>query len=151
MAYYRAEFDVRRPIEEVFAYLADFSNTQEWDPGVVSAKKRGGAPVNIGTQFVVVSKFLGRELPLDYQIVQYDPPSRLVLEAENDDLRSVDTITFEKTARGTRVTYDANLTLKGIRYAGDLALHLAFQWIGRRAREGLRAALNTRRTNQTRS
>ena len=80
----------------------------------------------MSTKFKVVSKFLGQELPLDYQIVQYDPPSRVVLEAENDNLRSVDTITFEKTARGTRLTYDANLALKGIRYAGDFALHLAF-------------------------
>jgi hypothetical protein len=58
---------------------------------------------------------------------------------------SVDTITLEKTARGTRLTYDANLALKGFRYAGDFALHLAFQWIGRNALEGLRAALSTRR------
>ena len=35
MAYYRAQIDIRRPIEEVFAYLADFSNTEAWDPGVV--------------------------------------------------------------------------------------------------------------------
>ena len=62
--------------------------------------------------------------------------------ADDANLRSVDTITFEKTTRGIRLTYDANLTLKGIRYAGDFALHLAFHWIGRRALEGLRAALS---------
>ena len=147
MACYRALLDVRRPIDEVFAYLADFSNTEKWDPGVVSAKRHGDGPVAMGTRFKVVSKFLGQELPLDYQIVQYDPPSRVVLEAENDNLRSVDTITFEKTARGTRLPYDANLTLKGIRYVGAFALPLAFQWIGRRALEGLRAALSTRRAS----
>jgi uncharacterized protein YndB with AHSA1/START domain len=141
MAYYRAQIDVRRPIEEVFAYLADFSNTEQWDPGVVSAKKRGKGAIAVGAQFKVVTRFLGQELPLVYRIVQYDPPGRVVLEAENDDLRSVDTITFKQTARGTRLTYDANLTLKGIRYVGDFALHLAFQCIGRRALEGLRAAL----------
>ena len=147
MAYYRAQLDVRRPIDEVFAYLADFSNTQEWDPGVVSARKRGDGLVAVGTQFTVVTKFFGQELQLDYRIVQYDPPSRVVLEAENDNLRSVDTITLQKTARGTRLTYDANLALKGIRYAGDFALHLSFQWIGRRALDGLRDALNTRRAS----
>jgi hypothetical protein len=147
MACYRALLGVHRPIDEVCAYLADFSNTQKWDSSVVSAKKHGDGPVTMGTRFKVVSKFLGQELPLGYQIVQYDPPSRVVLEAENDNLRSVDTITFEKTARGTRLTYDANLTLKGIRYVGDFALHLAFQWIGRRALEGLRAALNARRAS----
>ena len=63
MAYYRAQLDVRRPIDEVFAYLADFSNTEEWDPGVISAKKRGEGPVAVGTEFKVVSRFLGQELP----------------------------------------------------------------------------------------
>jgi uncharacterized protein YndB with AHSA1/START domain len=145
MAYYRAQLEVCRPIDEVFAYLADFSNTQDWDPGVVSARRRGDGPVAVGTRFEVVTKFFGQELPLDYQVVQYDPPSRVVLEAENDNLRSVDTITFEKTARGTRLIYDANLTPKGIRYLGDFALHLVFQWIGRRALVGLRTALNTPR------
>ena len=29
MAYYRAQLEVPRPVDEVFAYLADFSNTQE--------------------------------------------------------------------------------------------------------------------------
>ena len=145
MAYYRAQIDVRRPIDEVFAYLADFSNTEIWDPGIVSAKKRGKGPIAVGTQFKLVSKFFGHELPLVYRIVQCDPPSRVVLEAENDNLRSVDTITFEKTARGTRLGYDAKLTLKGIRYVGDFALHLAFQWIGGRALDGQRAALEKRR------
>lgn len=82
MAYYRGQLDVRRLIDAVFAYLANFSNTQEWDAGFVFAKRRGGGRVTVGTQF---------------------------------------------------------------------ALHLAFQWIGRRACEGLRAALNRRRANQTRS
>ncbi len=145
MAYYRAELEVRRPIDEVFAYLADFSNTEKWDPGVVSARKQGSGPVTVGTRFEIVSRFLGQELPLEYRIVQYDPPGRVVFEAENDNLRSVDTLTFEKIARGTRLTYDANLTLKGLRYVGDFALHVAFQWIGRRALEGLRDALRTRR------
>lgn len=141
MAYYRAQLDVQRPSDDVFAYVADFSNTARWDPGVVSATRCGDGPVALGAAFEVVSRFLGRELPLTYRIVQYDPPHRVVLEAENDDLRSVDTITVEKSDRGSRLTYDANLSLKGIRYLGDPALHLVFQWIGRRALEGLRAAL----------
>jgi hypothetical protein len=141
MAHYRAQLEVRRPIDEVFGYLANFANTEEWDPGVASARKRGDPPLGVGSEFDVVSKFLGREVPLVYRIVQYDPPGRVVLEAENAHLRAVDTITFEKTTRGTSITYDANLAPKGVRHVGDLALHLAFQWIGRRALAGLRAAL----------
>ena len=106
-----ASIRVQGKPDEVFAYLADFSNTAEWDPGVVSAKKRGGGPVGVGTKFGIVSRFLGREVPLAYRVVQYDPPSRVALEAENASLRSVDTLTFEKKAR----KQGAELVLTNIR------------------------------------
>lgn len=143
MAHFRASLDVARPSDEVFAYLADFTRTAEWDPGVVSAERLDGGPVSVDSRFRVVARFLGREVPLVYRVVQLEPPSRLVLEAETPTLRSLDTITCEKTARGTRLTYDAQLVLPGLLYLADLPLHLAFQWIGRRALAGLGAALAT--------
>src|SRR5665213_1037290 len=36
MAHYNASLDTPRPPDEMFAYLSDFSSTQEWDPGAVS-------------------------------------------------------------------------------------------------------------------
>ena len=32
-------FTVPAPIEQVFDYLSDFENTNEWDPGTVSTKR----------------------------------------------------------------------------------------------------------------
>ena len=141
MAYYRATIEVDRPIEAVFAYLSDFSTTAEWDPGVTAARRLEDGPIDVGAGFEVKTRFLGREVPLRYRIVQIDPPSRVVLEAETPTLRSVDTITFEKTAAGTRVTYDANLALRGLLYVADFSLHLLFQQIGGRALRGMREAL----------
>ena len=43
---------VDRPLPEVFAYLADFSRIEQWDPGVARAcKLTPGAP-GVGTRFV---------------------------------------------------------------------------------------------------
>ena len=144
MAYYRGEIEVESPIEEAFAYLADFTNTAEWDPGVLSSTKRGDGPLGVGTEFKVVTNFLGQKAVLKYRIAQLEPPSRIVLEAENVALRSVDTITFEKTATGTHIVYDANLALKGLRYAFDFVLHLGFQLVGGRALDGMRKAFEER-------
>ena len=85
-----------------------------------------------------------QQVPLRYEIVQHDAPSRLVLEARTDVLRSTDTITCESIAEGTRVTYDASLMLEGWRYVADPALHATFQVIGRRALAGLRRELDAR-------
>ena len=38
MAHYTASIETPRPPAETFAYLSDFSTTQEWDPGVVEAR-----------------------------------------------------------------------------------------------------------------
>ena len=51
MARYRATIDTPREREDVFAYIGDFSTTQEWDPGVVEAERLNDAAVGEGTEF----------------------------------------------------------------------------------------------------
>ncbi|HZL04823.1 MAG TPA: SRPBCC family protein, partial [Coriobacteriia bacterium] len=113
MAHYRASIDIQQPREEVFGYLSDFSTTREWDPGVVEAERLSGQAVGEGTEFRLVAEFLGRKNELTYRIVEYDPPHAVTFLGENATVVSRDRITFEPTAAGTRVTYDADLALKG--------------------------------------
>jgi carbon monoxide dehydrogenase subunit G len=141
MAYFRTSFEVPVPADRVFEYLADFRNAAAWDPGVASARKLTKGALAVGTRFELAARFLGRELPLRYAVVQLDPPARVVFESETPTLRAVDAVTLEKTARGTRVTWDASLALRGLLYLADLPLHLLFQRIGRRAAAGLERAL----------
>jgi len=74
MAYCRATIGVPRPIDEVFEYLANFSNAAEWDPGVVSGRKLTRGPIGPGTEFEIVSRFMGRDVRLLYRATQVDPP-----------------------------------------------------------------------------
>ena len=48
MAHYTASIETPRPPAETFAYLSDFSTTEQWDPGVVEAQRIGDAPVGRG-------------------------------------------------------------------------------------------------------
>jgi len=144
MAHYRTSLTTALPAEEAFAYLADFANVADWDPGVARATRLDDGPLGVGSRFEVVTSLFGREATFVYAIRQLDAPTRVVLEAETPSLRSVDTITVEKAGDATRLTYDAVLVLAGLRYLADPALHLAFQWIGARAAAGLRRALEAR-------
>ena len=119
MAHYRASIDIQQPREEVFAYLSDFSTTREWDPGVVEAERLNGQAVGEGTEFRLVAEFLGRKNELTYRIVEYDPPHAVTFLGENATVVSRDRITFDSTAAGTRVTYDADLALKGLLRIAD--------------------------------
>ena len=56
-----------RPADEVFAYLQDFTNTEEWDPGTVRTTRESGDG-GVGTRYHNVPKFLGRETELTYVV-----------------------------------------------------------------------------------
>lgn len=138
MAHYNASVDTSRPPAEMFAYLSDFSSTQEWDPGVIEAERLGDAPVREGTEFRLLASFLHRKIPLTYRIVEYNPPSAVTFRGESSTVVSLDRITFEPCNGGTRITYDADLALKGPLKLADPLLQVAFKRVGDRALAGLR-------------
>lgn len=141
MARYRASIDTTWTPEEAFAYLSDFSTSAEWDPGVVAAERVGEGVAGEGNEFRLVAEFLGRKTPLTYRVVEYAPPRAVTFVGENASVVSHDRITFETTTTATRVTYDAELRLKGPLRLADPLLALAFNRVGDRALAGLGAVL----------
>ena len=142
MARYSGTVRTSRPPEVVFDYVADFSSVAEWDPGVKEAYPVNSGGVRRGAQFKVISRFLGRDVPLTYRTVELDRPHRVVLQAISDTVVSTDTISFRPLPDGgTLVTYDADLRLKGALRLADLPMRLIFRRIGDRARDGLEEAL----------
>jgi carbon monoxide dehydrogenase subunit G len=142
MARYTATVDSPRPPEEVFRYLVDFTTAAEWDPGTVSSVRLDDGPLAQGSEFEVVASFLGRESTLRYRIVTFEPSSAVTLRGENKSVVSLDTITIEPSGAGSRVTYDANLTLKGLAKVIDPVFAVALRRLGDNALAGMRAALS---------
>jgi carbon monoxide dehydrogenase subunit G len=122
-----------------FDLLADFARLPEWDPGAVEARRLDAGPLRAGSRFEVLYTFLGRRLPLRYEIRSYERPHRVVLHGGNESVRSTDEIHFAPRDGGTRVTYEARLELVGLAALADPLLQLVFPWIGRAAVQGLRA------------
>lgn len=144
MARYRTTVESTKTPEEAFDYLAEFSNARDWDPGIVEATNLTGHPVGPGSRFRLVSRFLGRRVPLEYRITEFDRPTRVVLSADERSVRSTDEIRFAAADGGSRVTYEADLRLKSpLGALMDPVLALVFRRIGARAAGGLRKALDT--------
>jgi hypothetical protein len=132
-------------LDTTFAYLSRFSSAQEWDPGVIRAQMVTPEPVGLGSRFSLTAAFLGAKVPLEYEIIEYDPPRRVVLAAENRSVSSADTISFgPATSGGTVIRYEAVLLLKGVARLADPLFGVALRRVGERAATGLKAALTDR-------
>jgi hypothetical protein len=142
MAQYVTTIESTRTPCEAFDYLAEFSRAAEWDPNVKEGSRLTSGPVGHGSTFRIVSSFLGRSVPLQYRVTAFESPRRVVLEADNFAIRSVDEITFEPNGDGSRITYRADLRLKGLLRLADPMLAAAFRRLGDRAASGLRRELN---------
>ena len=53
-------------------------------------------------------------MELDYQVVEWGPPLRAALQAENKFMVLTDTIFLSANNKGTELTYSVNVKFKGI-------------------------------------
>lgn len=134
---------VARPADEVFAYLADFTNAAEWDPGVAEATLTSPEPIGLGSTYDLVTLFRGRPVAVAYRTTEYDPPNRLVLVGTNKNFTGTDDIGVAPEGDGARVFWNAEFKMKGV--ARFLAPFLGgvFEKLSEEAMEGLQATLGT--------
>jgi uncharacterized protein YndB with AHSA1/START domain len=105
---------VDTPVERVFAFMADFTTTERWDPPTVSTTRTSGDG-GVGTTYHTVTKMLGTTNEVDYTVLQRDENVLLQLEGDAGPMRLLDTIRFESTpSGGTSVHYRAEFHPTGL-------------------------------------
>jgi carbon monoxide dehydrogenase subunit G len=124
----------------VFAYLSDFTTTNEWDPGTVKTERVSGDG-RVGTKYHNTSKFMGRETELTYEVVKHQPDSLFALRGENSSVIANDSMEIVSSGAGSRVTYTADFEFKGLGKLVAPLLKPALKKLGDEAEKGLRDAL----------
>lgn len=137
----RFDITVPTPPEEAFAFVADFSNLPEWDPGAVSSTQLEGDGPELGAVYELQFSFGGSEMPLTYRITDIDPPNRVVIEGSGSRVSLRDEIHFDSADGGTRIRYVADIALKGPLRIAQPLFRPMFNRLEGASREGLRSAL----------
>ncbi|KGN31340.1 polyketide cyclase [Knoellia sinensis KCTC 19936] len=128
------------PRSAAFEFLSDFTTTMEWDPATVLTERVSGDR-GVGTVYRNVSRFLGRESELTYEVTTLEPGRRFALRGENKTLVAHDVMTFAGDERRTELTYEATFTFKGLARVVAPLLAPAFTKLGDDAEQGLHSAL----------
>lgn len=106
--------EVNTPLPTVFAYLADFTTTEQWDPGTVTTTRTDDGPLRVGSTFHNVSTFRGRQTELDYTLNRMDENEHLTFDGFNKTVKSTDDMAFAADGDDSAViTYRAHFAFQG--------------------------------------
>jgi uncharacterized protein YndB with AHSA1/START domain len=106
---------VRRPVQEVFDYLADGTHNRDWRSGVLEISRTSDADGAGATYRQVLAGPAGRRIDGDYRITVFDPPRRLGFQVIAGPARP--TGSFELTRRDddtTEVRFGLDVRPRGV-------------------------------------
>ena len=120
-----ARFDVgvtiKRPLNEVFAVLSDFSNGVKWASGAVEpAQKITDGPIGVGTTWHGVGKVAGRRFVTDATCTEFEADRKITLTLTKP-FPTTSAVTFESVAGGTPSQPDHRLRARRLLQAGRTA------------------------------
>ncbi len=136
--------NTRLPIDETFAFVADFANNAIWDPNSATSVRIGEGPVGVGARYALSVRQGGKFVPMEYRVTAWEPGLRVVLEGVGPGVRATDDIRFAATPTGTRVDYTADISLTGLMRLATPFAGGAFAKIAKGAADGMTRALEER-------
>jgi uncharacterized protein YndB with AHSA1/START domain len=110
----RHQVTIRRPIADVFAYIADGLNGPQWRPGITDIKLVSGSGVGASYKQGVKGPG-GRRINADYRVTAYEPNHRLAFEATAGPVRPTGEYLLDETPEGSRLTFSLAAELSGIK------------------------------------
>lgn len=99
------EIVIRRPVEEVFDYMADFATDPEWRSGVVAMRPTSPHRRGLGATHVEVRRLFGRTMESPAEVIGYDAPRCIVFRRAGGPIRPQGTYIYERVSEGTRLTF----------------------------------------------
>jgi uncharacterized membrane protein len=129
---------INRPVDEVYAYLADLEHTPEWNWAITETRKTTPGPVAVGTRYRQ-TRSVPRPATEDLQIVVLEPNRRIEVDGTLAQFPAHLSYQVATSSTGTELTNTVELQPEG-------ALRLAGSLIGNRIRQAVADNLNQLKT-----
>lgn len=134
--------------EAAFAFIADFANAMDWDPGTATSERIDAGPVGVGARYRLGVQLGGRIAPMEYRITTFEAPHRVVLVGTGSGVSATDDIRFAPAGKGTRIDYTADIRLGGVLRLIQPFLGRMFAKLGHDAITGMQRTLDARAREQ---
>jgi Polyketide cyclase / dehydrase and lipid transport len=136
MATFENTVTIRRAVEDMFAFLADFENIPTWNYAIVETKKTSPGPVAVGTTYRQLRSIPSRSEE-GFRVTGFEPTSRLEVHGDIGPFTATISYLLRPTEDGTRLTNVVDLE------AASRALRLAAPLAASRVKTAVAANLDT--------
>ena len=99
---------IRRPAEDVFAFLADFENVPRWNHAIESTTKTSPGPVGVGSTYRQVRSEPKRSEE-GFEVTAFEPTRRLAIDGEIGPFHARVEYLLEPIEEATRLTNGVEL------------------------------------------
>ena len=97
---------IKRPVEDVFAFMSDAENDAVWRTNVKEIERVGGGDHSkVGTVYKQVLTGPGKGFKADLRYTEYEPNKRVAFETINGSVRPNGTIDFDKVSDDTSTVH----------------------------------------------
>ncbi len=117
---------IDRPIEEVFAFLADGENDPKFSPRVLEIAKTTDGPPGVGTTYESTVKDAGMKTKRVFKLTRFDPPNGIAWTEVSKNLVTAPEGGYELAADGDGTRLGVHNELEG-HGVGKLLLPLALR------------------------
>ena len=96
---------IARPLDEVFAFVSDARNRPSWDDSVESEQLTSPEPIGVGSTVRTRMQSMGRDLEIDWEIVEHEPPTHQRIESTSGPFSTTLVYDLEGDPDGTAVRF----------------------------------------------
>ena len=105
---------IDRPVEDVFAYVADVTNDPSWHTDILEARKTTDGPVGMGAVWHTRFKPAMGISEADIEVVSFEPNRVLAMKGEVGPMHPTLTYRFEPADGGTKFTRRVQINVSGL-------------------------------------
>ena len=105
---------IARPVEEVFAFLADVRNEPRWCPQVIEVAVTPPRPLGAGSTYRETVRVGGRKMTIEFVVTAYEPPFHMATRGRVGRRPGTAAFTLAADGAGTRLTTVSEMPISAL-------------------------------------
>ena len=114
MAHAEESITIHRPVQDVFNFILDGTNSPLWRPSVLDVKLIPDKPLGVGAVFRQGLKGPGGRIDGDYEIIECKPNEFIKFQVVAGPARPTGTYRFKAIGDSTQVTFVLDFQPRGL-------------------------------------